>query len=443
MKNTTTPDLENPKLQSRKLFSELKIGVFQTRQKIQPSGALQVRKQSNGTITFYWRYSIGTKSERVSIGVYDPIASPKSTQRTERGYSLAAAIKAAEIFAIEHNENKEKGGRPAVIAEREANQAALLVERETQSKYSLQRLMSDYADYLEKMGRVSHSEVRSTIKVHVTEAWPEIAALPASKVTDEQIADMMRRTFDAGKGRTANKMRSHLHAAYQVAKSAKTNGRVPVHFKAFQIKFNPATDTQPDCAQNKADKNPLSIEEMQIYWQRIKALPGVKGAVLRLHLLTGGQRIEQLVSVKRERCFENHIVIIDSKGRPGKPAREHKVPLTEYAKKDLWECISEGTFALSTDGGNTHIFATTLSKWAIEAAGDIPNFQAKRIRSGVETLLSKKKVSSEIRGHLQSHGISGVQSRHYDGNDFMDVKLEAQELLFRVLEEKRNQDEKS
>ncbi len=427
--------MEKPISTSTKLFADLKVGVFFTRQKIQPSGALQVRKQINGTISFYWRYSIGTKSERVAIGVYDPAAAPKSTQRTEKGFSHAAAVRAAEVLAIEHHDNKARGGRPTVEAEKAATKKALLAEREARDKYTLQSLINDYANYLEKIGRVSHREVRSTLKVHVTEAWPRIAALPASLVSDEQIADMMRRVFDAGKGRTANKLRSHLHAAYQLAKSAKTSGEVPVHFKSYQIKLNPVSEIKPNSAKNKADKNPLSISEMQIYWKRIKELPEIKGAVLRLHLLTGGQRINQLVNLKRTYCFQDHVLLIDSKGRPGKPAREHKVPLTEIARQDLWKWISDGEYALSTDGGKTHIFATTLSKWAKEAAGDIAGFRAKRVRSGVETLLSKKKVSQETRGQLQSHGISGIQIRHYDDNDFMDVKLEALELLYRVLEE--------
>ena len=36
---------------------------------------------------------------------------------------------------------------------------------------------------------------------------------------------------------------------------------------------------------------PLHLRQ---YWQAIKPLQGVRGAVLRLHLLTGGQRIEQM-----------------------------------------------------------------------------------------------------------------------------------------------------
>lgn len=68
----------------------------------------------------------------------------------------------------------------------------------------------------------------------------------------------------------------------------------------------------------------------------------------------------------------------------------------------------------------------------MEIAGDkIENFQTKRLRSGVETVLAKANISGEKRGRLQSHGISGVQSRHYDGHDYMDEKLEALTALYR------------
>ena len=93
-----------------------------------------------------------------------------------------------------------------------------------------------------------------------------------------------------------------------------------------------------------------------------------------------------------------------------------------------------GEWAISTDGGITHLAPTTLSNWAVEAVGDqIEAFNTKRIRSGVETLLASVRVSSETRGRLQSHGIMGVQARHYDGHDYMAEKLEAVETLYRLL----------
>jgi hypothetical protein len=110
------------------------------------------------------------------------------------------------------------------------------------------------------------------------------------------------------------------------------------------------------------------------------------------------------------------------------------VPLTTQAAAALKECEPQGTFALSTDKGETHLAATTLSRWAVDAATSIPNFQAKRIRSGVETILAANRVNTEMRGRLQSHGISGVQSRHYDGHDYMGEKRSALMTLFKLLD---------
>jgi hypothetical protein len=127
-------------------------------------------------------------------------------------------------------------------------------------------------------------------------------------------------------------------------------------------------------------------------------------------------------------------VLYDGKGRPGRPPRPHVVPLTKAAAKALAGCKPKGEYALSTDGGETHIAATTLSAWAVEAARDIiEEFQAKRIRSGVETLLAAARVSQEIRGRLQSHGIAGVQARHYDGHDYLEEKRAALEALQKAL----------
>ena len=55
-------------------INDLPAGVFKTLHKIQPMGALQTRKQISGAVAFYWRYSIGTSSERVLIGLYDSAA---------------------------------------------------------------------------------------------------------------------------------------------------------------------------------------------------------------------------------------------------------------------------------------------------------------------------------------------------------------------------------
>lgn len=319
------------------------------------------------------------------IGSYDASAPPKSLQPTQRGFSVQAAIRAAEALAQKHQANIQHGGYPALVAaeaeavrlaqvaEADASRAAEKVKIEA-ARYTLENLLDQYCDYLESLGRRSHKDARSIFKLHVNEAWPKISALPANQVTGEQVADMMRGLMEAGKGRTSNKLRSYIRAAYQVARAARSKASIPLAFKSFNVTVNPAADTEPDDAQNKADKNPLSADDMRAYWQIIKPMPGFVGAVLRLHLLTGGQRIEQLVNLKTADLNGDVITLMDGKGRPGKPARPHSVPLIPLAAAALAECRPKGAYAISTDGGVTHLSAITMSNWAVVAAAGIDGF---------------------------------------------------------------------
>lgn len=151
-------------------------------------------------------------------------------------------------------------------------------------------------------------------------------------------------------------------------------------------------------------------------------------------MLTGGQRIAQLTRLRVEDVTADKIVLFDRKGRPGRSARAHQLPLTEAVAAALVECKPCGEYALSTNQGATPISSDTLSRWSREAVGDqIPGFALKRVRSGVETLLAASHVSQDTRGRLQSHGIHGVQARHYDGYDYLAEKTAALEKLHRML----------
>lgn len=436
----TNLDLKTP----GQIINGLQQGMFAKLGKVTPSGSLEARKLSNG-VMLYWRVTIGGKTERVAIGNYDSTAAPKSHKPTEKGFSVQAAIRAAEMLAQRHHDNRETGGHRALVeAEAEAKRKAAEDAVETYrlaeaarleaEQYTLHNLLIHYCDYLEALERRSHKDARSIFKIHVFDAWPKIDALPANQVTGEQIADMMRRLLELGKGRTANKLRSYVRAAYQVALAARSKASVPLHFKAYRVSTNPGADTVPDESQNNPDKHPLSAEELQQYWRSIKGIPGFKGAVLRLHLLTGGQRIEQLVNLRSSNLSSEAITLYDGKGRPGRGARPHTVPLLPLAAAALTECAPQGEYALSTDNGVTHLAATTLSHWAVDAGQGIANFATKRIRSGVETLLASARISADIRGRLQSHGISGVQARHYDGHDYMDEKRQCLQTLLKLLE---------
>ncbi|MCV2354626.1 integrase [Paucibacter sp. B2R-40] len=430
-------------------IADLKKGQFTTLAKVIPSGALQARKLSTGAVKLYWRYTFNGESDRVEIGLYDGNISPKMLKPKDGRWNIAAAMTEASRLALAHDGGKEQGGHAGLVkAKAEAEAKALAddaaakaqaqAEIDRRSKYTLAELLKAYWLNLEALGRTSHRQARTTLTKHVINAWPEIAALPASEVASEQVADMLRRLFEHGKGRTANITRAYLGAAYETARQAKSDPLIPVAFKGFEVKHNPAAETKANTDANKADKNPLSGDEMRVYWNCIKDMGGIKGAALKLHLLTGGQRIEQLVRLKTADIAADTITIFDGKGRPGRPARRHTLPLTAQAAEAIKLLDLSGEYAITTEVGDkigkTHLANTTLSAWAAEAVGDkITGFQAKRIRSGVETILASVKISKDTRGRLQSHGVSGVQDRHYDGYDYLPELRTALEALDREL----------
>ena len=261
-----------------------------------------------------------------------------------------------------------------------------------------------------------------------------MAQTPASEITQDQVIDMLRRLTEQGKGRTSNKLRTYLRAAYQCAVDVRVTASIPVAFKAYGVHINAVAQTRRDGRFDRADKRPLTADELRAYWRLIEKLPDLRGRCLRLHLLTGGQRIEQLVRLRWTDVRADSITIYDTKGRPGQGARMHMVPIIKAARRDLQAFEHTGDHVFSTTKGVKSISGTTLSGWAAQVVGDaIEGFQLKRVRSGVETLLAANRISREIRGHVQSHGLTGIQAQHYDGHDYMLEKRQALELLAREL----------
>jgi integrase len=132
----------------------------------------------------------------------------------------------------------------------------------------------------------------------VAEAWPKIAEKPAAEVRSDDILDILRRVIERGHSRTANKLRAYLRVAYQCAIDVRAVATLPVAFRTFQIESNPVANTKRDPAFDTADKRPMSAEELRAYWVFIKRIDGPRGAFLRLHLLTGGQRVQQLIRLR-------------------------------------------------------------------------------------------------------------------------------------------------
>lgn len=237
-------------------FNNFVVGKFYTLEKVHPAGILQARRYAAGSTTFFWRCTIDKKDFREPIGPFDPKCPPLALAPTPLGYSRrAAAIEAGRLAAL-HKKYIGIGGLPGLRAQQaqEKNQAELaaieaaqFTEHELQAarnaeqarvEHNLKELLLAYTSYLKSLGRQSHANVRSIFNRHVFEAFQDIAAKPAADVTAEEVAEMMRRLIEEGKGRTANKLRSYVRAAYQVAKSSRSKPSIPTAFRAFLVVEN-------------------------------------------------------------------------------------------------------------------------------------------------------------------------------------------------------------
>jgi hypothetical protein len=202
-------------------------------------GALQARRLANGVVQFYWRYTLGGKTSREPIGVYDPTAPPKKLEPTSRGYGVAAALEKCRELAGVHVERADTGGLREVKAERRKAFSAKKAADSEKALRTLRKMLETYTQHLKTQRRSSHVDALQIFHRHVFEAWPRVADAPAVDLTPDQVPDMLRRLIEAGKGRTANKLRSYLRAAYQCALDVRTTASIPMAFKAFGVTFNP------------------------------------------------------------------------------------------------------------------------------------------------------------------------------------------------------------
>ena len=371
------------------------------------------------------------------------------TKRRTIGDVSAWSVDGARAKAIEYKRSADEGvDLREVQLEKIAQARREREEQERAAKFTVKALLFAYADALETRGSPEHKKVRGIFRLHLIDAHPVLAEKAANALTSDEAVHVIRSVFSEGKARTAGKLRSYARAAYEMASTVNSDGTVSEDFKEFKVQQNPFAATKSIALQT--DKNPLAVAHIRTYWAAIKNDPTYQAAVLRFLLLTGGQRIEQMCKLKTEDVHEDYFVIYELKGRRKKAPREHIVPLIPAAAKALKEIralkpyrlrsktlektVEPGSYVISADGGVTHFSADAISKWANLFGADIPGFQTKRLRSGTETVLASKRFNREQRGHLMSHGISGVQSDSYDGWDYMDVKLEALEAFYEMLE---------
>jgi integrase len=141
------------------------------------------------------------------------------------------------------------------------------------------------------------------------------------------------------------------------------------------------------------------------------------------------------------------LTLFDGKGARQQP-RVHVVPLTrpalEIVRRRVDESRDLGGAPLFTSDGRTTIRPETVSVVVAEISAEMVKAQEAResfglrdLRRTAETMLASLGVPSDVRAHLQSHGLGGVQKRHYDRHEYALEKRSALELWVAHLERLR------
>jgi hypothetical protein len=327
-------------------------------------------------------------------------------------------------------------------------------ERLAKADLTLGNLLLAYVDQLKADGKYSAQAVENSLRRNVEKAFPEKWKALADELVMSDFKEIVGKLTEDGKHREAAKVRAYLRAAYVAGIDAEKDASVVPALQRFKLHTNPVRDLkaiknrktrraerqEQEEGTRKAMRKPLTLPELRLYYQRIKALPAPTGAILQFHLLTGGQRLEQFRRLTENDLDtdENVVTFYDPKGRRDEE-RQHEIPLIPEAV-DALEAIGNGPNLISFDDGKTQAVAWHISK-AIKAvaadmleAKEIPEpFTGKTIRSTVETRLAAAGVSIMTRAYLQSHGLGGVQATSYDFHDYMPEKLAALEKLHDLL----------
>ncbi|MFB1489307.1 MULTISPECIES: tyrosine-type recombinase/integrase [unclassified Thiocapsa] len=420
------------------------------------AGVLLFRKAASGATFAYFRYTLsGGKRDTLPIGVYD--------ETGRDGLTLAKARqKAGDLSRLyqdgvknirAHLEAEEAARKLALEAEQAEREAAVAVSLAAearalaQAQYTLQALCDAYANVLEVRGKSkSAKDTRSAFKVHVLEMHPEIAALPAREVTSHHIAAMVRKVREAGKERTGGMLRSYLRAAFALAIRAPFDSAVPSELIAFEVTANPV-DAIPTIPV-KAGQRTLTRFELAAYHDALS--DNLIDQALKLALLSGGQRMAQLLRI-RVSDYDRDTQVLklwDGKGKRQDP-REHLLPLGPKGCALVAELVERAKERADPDDVNPSLFMsrdrdgasaivnyTTCSGRVSQIAKTMKGepFNLRDIRRTVETQLASLGVSRDVRAQLLSHGLSGVQNQHYDRHTYIEEKRAALLLWERHLE---------
>lgn len=423
------------------------------------AGRLKIRKRktlSGSVAEWLFIYWGGEKGKRVTI-LLNGKASRYSTKESEGFLTIAQARELARKLQAD----VKAGVDPAMQRElqrastQRAQTAAVSKLKDAKQK-SLAALMATYVTWLRAKGKTKSAyDVQNLVKNHISKPFPDLAALPASEVSPRHISTILARLVGPDvvkkKGRTALKLRSYVAAAFKLAMGAELDPMAPGSAAGFELTVNPAAAVPPTkmaAAFNKVGERTLTVSELRCYLTRLESLPSeTQRLALELQIMSGGQRVQQLIRLTQADETDSTFTLFDAKGKRVQP-RTHLLPLLPELRERIErlkiihpksEKNASGNLFANANGSviNAETLSGAVKKISdamVKAGESTTPFRGGDIRRTCETMLAGTlNIHKDVRAQLLSHGVSGVQDKVYDKSTHLQTKEQALQTWIRYL----------
>lgn len=311
------------------------------------------------------------------------------------------------------------------------------VEKEISvSPGTFQNLLDGYTGKLALEGAVSAEDVKWSFRHYVSEPFPDMVKRPVSLIGPGDIRDIIAKMIGAGVTTYCNRLRSQLHAAFQVGLEQEFNPRsYQTNNRKFGLKSNPVSSVPVQSDWETPGDRALSVEELAFLWQLLpEKLSLVTAELIKFLIASGGQRPEQVLATERRHFMKDHLIIRNKKGQGAEGERSlHVVPYNKLMRQSLKvmneiSSTSAYPFGGKVEGSSLH--TNSLSRAVTKLYGRHADkfngpFTLRDIRRTCKTLMGVAKLSKELKDRIQGHAFGDVSSKHYDRYDYFDEKKHA------------------
>lgn len=433
------------------------------------AGSLQAKLfGASGLIKFALRYQFNGRDNFYPIGIYDPLAN--GTKPTVKGISLEGAVVLARAKSSENQQliynlgtsladkSKDSKEKRRLELQKQKDERKIKsdfikaekqkeLEQEKAKHQTLKCLINTYLKTVTNANTLTND--RSLLLSNLEKFRPDLLSKKANEIQTQEFSSLIFDMLEADIRSSASLFLAKLKSIYNRAPKIDLNDTTvrPEEWSIFDIKMNPLAEIKPIKTEIKKGGNPLSLEELRIYWNLIKNEQSEDGAMLRIHLLSGSVRMEQLVRAKIENVSTEPVsgllayVLEDDKGKKDKVNKLYANPLIKILEKDIefltYQNYFNNNYLFSIDKGISQITGRYLADQAKKIVGkNIEKFCLSRVRSGLVTYWASVNEPEKITNRIQNHGIKRadlIVQKHYNAYDYLKEKKEVLDRTFSTL----------